>query len=233
MIAGNRDDMRIRLRLPGASPGGVGSGGSQEEPKAKRRPKKRKGLLRGNWKRAILLRSLSKSALAARLMGLGSSAVRMAATPQGALASMAALALLTTLRASSGKTMETLGWQLEYQMFGNAPADAAASTAARFAVHPYVHRYVAQNGFTPAVRAIYDLQLRNWQSEMRGRAMFMRSEDFQANGIVDLLLLKVAKAAAQAWNDSAGPKWIATLLRYLRGDSLTVEDFQLNQGAIK
>lgn len=239
MRPGNRDDMVIRVRLPesGAMPSAQG-GGTEDDaaaPAAARTPKKKKGggFLKRLAKARILRKLLSKSAYASRLMSLGSASLRAATTPVGALGALGALATLTTARASTGLTLETMGWKLENYALGNAPQDASAATAARESLSPYLRRYVAQNGVTDGVRRIYEAELKFWKDEMRGRAMFMRSQDFQANGTLDLFLLTVAKAAARAWNDSAGPKWTATLVAYLAGDPLTPQDFKIDVGAIK
>jgi len=237
MRPGNRDDMVIQVRMPepGAAPSSQGGTTEDDAAAPARRTKspQGRGLVKKALKVGLLRKLLSRSALAGAVATVGRSVVGMAATPQGALAAMAAMAGLASLRAMSGRTLESMGWQLEYEALGDAPADAAAALAARASMHPYLLRYVAQNGFTPAARAIYDLELRNWRDEMRGRAQFMRSQDFQANSTVDLVLLATAKAAARAWNDSAGPKWTATLMRHLRGLPLTAEDFSINQGDIK
>lgn len=229
----DRDDMVIRLDLPAGAGAGSTVADEQEELEqriAERRKASRLRLI----KKAARLRAAKK--LASRLASRGGIKApggwgigRVLANPVGAIAAAAAIAAAVVARVKTGRTFANMGANLEHELIGDMPAQAAASAHARgqLNANPLLQAYVGQNGTTPDVQRVYSDLFKLDLDRQKGLAAFDRDKDFQVNGSADIFALQVSQAAVRMWNDSAGPKWLAILA------GANKADYEGNPRAIK
>jgi len=152
-------------------------------------------------------------------IGSGLRAGRMLATPAGAIGSAVALGAIVALRLGTGRSFENMSENLKQMALGNLPVEALANQQARafIASRPNLLETMGQEGgANEQIHTIFQDVRELARRDLAGRTMFMQDTRFQANAMLDNLILAGTKRAKESWDANGGPAALENLKQVLR-----------------
>ena len=122
-------------------------------------------------------------------------------------------------RLASGRSFENMGENLSHMLLGDEPEKARASMDARqhIAGNENLARIAGQEGAATAqMKSIYDDIAKLRENEYKGASALRRAAGMQANGTMDILILRAKKLWLELWAGSGGDEKVEKLGRAWR-----------------
>jgi len=143
---------------------------------------------------------------------------RMLMTPAGAIGSAVVVGALVGLRLGTGRSFENMGENLKQMALGNLSPDAMADQQARgfIASRPNLLAIMGmEDGADDQIHELFRDVRELARRDLAGRARLMRDPRFQANQLIDNLILSGANRLWASWESNGGPAKIEELGRAL------------------
>lgn len=219
-MASSRDDMVIRPKL--------GSHGNAAE-EASRKRAQRKATSKRSRLGSMLRRQVAR---VGRRMAIGNPGVslaedfagsvgRTATSGQAILGASILVGVAVAARLLSGKTFETMGHDLARELLGDDSPESSAKRITREQLQRSdgIMGIAGRSGITDQMRDLGGKLYKANLLKERGRAMFMQDKNFQANGTLDIIILRFQNLFLSIWNAKGIPQKmdsITTQIRYLQ-----------------